>query len=295
MTTHSWAYRPTHPAYRTAWPTLVGDTRRIIDHVRALGVVVAGPDGRRAPRLDVADAVSFNGDATTDLAGAPFTLLAPRPDHPRRPATAAGSVTTNRKPYELAVTAVLLRAVLLMPEAFAVASDLSWTQWGHGCATWPPAATHVSPRRIVAELFDAAPPVSPLRESITAARFAEPLPPRPGRVFEVGQAVHVYAYGNWRAGTVTKLGRTRVTVAYVRNADGQLDERPFSTMAVYATDGVALVAVDELGSGDVVIGVDGQTRIVETVRPGGRLERVVCYTDTSRATVPTQTVLRVHT
>ena len=34
MTTHSWAYQPGPPVYRTAWPTLLGDTPRIIDHVR---------------------------------------------------------------------------------------------------------------------------------------------------------------------------------------------------------------------------------------------------------------------
>lgn len=223
MTTHSWAYQPSHPAYRTVWPTLLGDARRIIDHVRGLGIVIAGPHGRRTPLLDIADAVSFNGDASTDLAGSPFTLLAPLPQHPRGPATAMATVTTNRKPYELAVTAVLLRAVLLVPEAFAAASDLSWTQWGQAFQAWPPAAWSTSPRRIVADLFDAHPADSPLRESIHAVRFGITAPPATPTVrqferhFEIGQAVHVHAYGTWRAGTVTKLGRTRITVRYVRN------------------------------------------------------------------------------
>ena len=218
MTTHSWAYQPSHPAYRTAWPTIVDDARRIIDHVRRLGIVVAGPDGRSGPILDPASGIEFNGDATTDLAGDPFTLMAPLPDHPRGLPTATAAVTTNRRPYDLAVTAVLLRCALLVPEAFAVASDASWDQWGNGSPSWPAAAIRHSPRRIVADLFDARPAVSPLRVGLRGIQFTSPQvtsPPtpapalRPVHQFEVGEAVHVHAYGNWRAGTVARLGRTR--------------------------------------------------------------------------------------
>lgn len=298
MTTHSWAYQPSHPAYRTAWPTLLGDARRIIDHVRGLGVVIAGPDGLRTPILDIADVISFNGDASTDLAGQPFTLLAPLPQHPRGPATATATAATNRKPYELAVTAILLRAALLVPQAFTVASDLSWTQWGQGFPAWPSPARGTSPRRIVADLFDAHPAESPLRDSVLAVRFDRPPAPPTVRQFErhfePGQAVHVHAYGTWRAGTVTQLGRTRITVRYLRNADGQLDERSFPTTAVHPADGVALVAVDQLQHGDVVIGADGEDRTVDAVLPGGRRRRVVRYTDASRATVAAGAVLRVR-
>jgi hypothetical protein len=106
MTTHSWAYQPSHLAYRQAWPTIVGDARRIIDHVRRLGIVIAGPDGLRTPVLNQQVGIGFNGDASTDLAGEPFTLLAPDcpPGHP----VATGTVTTNRKPYDLAVACVRL-------------------------------------------------------------------------------------------------------------------------------------------------------------------------------------------
>jgi hypothetical protein len=31
MHRHVWAYQPSHPAYRRAWPTVVDDTRAIID------------------------------------------------------------------------------------------------------------------------------------------------------------------------------------------------------------------------------------------------------------------------
>jgi hypothetical protein len=137
MSTRSWAYQPSHPAYRTAWPTILHDTRRIVVHVRQLGIVIAGPDGHRCPVLDAGNGVEFNGDATTDLAGGPFVLLAPLPSHPRGLPTATASCTTHRKPYALAVTAVLLRCALLVPEAFAVASDESWDQWAHGSPGWP--------------------------------------------------------------------------------------------------------------------------------------------------------------
>jgi|SRR6266542_4392752 len=274
---------------------MLADTRRIIDQVRGLGIVIAGPDGRRAPVLDPGEDMGLNGDASTDLAGEPFILLAPLPEHPRGHPTATASITTNRKPYDLAVTAVLLRAALLIPEAFAVASDASWAQWGNGSPSWPPAVLRYSPRRIVAELFDACPVASPLREGILAVRFASPPAPPPVRQFEPGQAVHVHAYGNWRPGTVTKLGRTRVTVRYVRNADGRTDERPFPTTAVHPADGVTLVAVDQVHRGDVVIGADEQDLTVDKVVAGRRRHRVVIYTNESRATLSAQTRLRVRT
>jgi hypothetical protein len=175
MSTHSWAYQPSHPAYRTAWPTILADTRRIIEHVRRLGIVIAGPDGRRAPVLDLAEGIEFNGDATTDLAGGSFVLLAPLPSHPRGLPTANASCTTRSKPYDLAVTAVLLRTTLLVPEAFAVASDALWHgEWTNGSPLWPAAAIRHSARRVVADLFDTRPVASPLHESIRGVRFATP-------------------------------------------------------------------------------------------------------------------------
>ncbi len=91
MSTHSWSYQPSQPAYRTAWPTILHDTRRILAHVRQGGIVIAGADGRRSPVLDIGEGIEFNGDATTHLAGSPFVLLAPLPSHPRGLATATTS------------------------------------------------------------------------------------------------------------------------------------------------------------------------------------------------------------
>ena len=187
MTTHYWAYQPSHPAYRHGWPTIINDTRLIIDHVRGLSIVIAGPDGHRGPILDPGEVIGFNGDATTDLAGDSFTLLAPLPGHPRGLPTATARCTTNRKPYELAVTAVLLRCALLVPAAFAVGSDGRWDgEWRTGARQWPAAATGHSPRSIVADLFGTNPVGNPLREDIIGAGLAGPsLEPTRIQVYDV--------------------------------------------------------------------------------------------------------------
>jgi hypothetical protein len=299
MSTHSWAYQPSHPAYRTAWPTILHDTRRIVAHVRQLGIVIAGPDGHRGPVFDADNGVEFNGDATTDLAGGPFVLLAPLPSHPRGLPTATASCTTNRKPYALAVTGVLLRCALLVPEAFAVASDESWDQWAHGRPSWPTGALRHSPRRVVADLFGDEPLASPLSDSIHPVDFASLTPaappPPPVRHFQRDQAVHVHAHGTWRPGTVTKLGRTRLTVRYTRDADGQTDERPFPTTQVHPADGVALVAVDQLQRGDIVVAPGGQDLAVADLRPGRRRYRIVRYTNGSEAEMLAHILMRVRT
>lgn len=48
------------------------------------------------------------------------------------------------------------------------------------------------------------------------------------RTYSLGQAVLVRAFGRPRAGTVTKLGRTTVTVTYSRNQQGDQHTRTFS-------------------------------------------------------------------
>ncbi len=89
-----------HPDYATAWPGIIDDTRRIIDVVRASGVVIAGPDGYRRPVLDPVEGIAFNGDATTDLDYETFLLTPPLPADRAR---TVGVCKTGRKPYDLAV------------------------------------------------------------------------------------------------------------------------------------------------------------------------------------------------
>ena len=123
MYTHYWAYLPSHPHYIRAWSTILDNTRRIIEQVRRAGIVIAGANGYRRPMLDAADGIGFNGDATSDLDGAPFQLLAPLPADPHGVPTAEASCTTRHKPYDLAVAAILLRCRLLLPEVFWIRSD----------------------------------------------------------------------------------------------------------------------------------------------------------------------------
>ncbi|MEJ3741790.1 hypothetical protein WEI85_00610 [Actinomycetes bacterium KLBMP 9797] len=179
MYRHQWAYQPSHPDYVAAWPTILDDTRRIIGRVRQVGIVIAGPDGYGRPTLDNADGIELNGDATTDLDGEAFRLLAPLPAHPRGTPTATAACSTGRKPYDLAVTAVLLRCTLLLPHAFAIASDGAWDrEWVHG-ATRGAAAPRLGARSLVAELFDAHPTGSPLHPSVAGIRLPDAAAPPP--------------------------------------------------------------------------------------------------------------------
>jgi hypothetical protein len=45
--------------------------------------------------------------------------------------------------------------------------------------------------------------------------------------FKVNDNVIVHAFGGDRRGYVVKVGKTRVTVNFVRNMQGERDERPF--------------------------------------------------------------------
>jgi len=163
--TSYWAYRPSHPAYAQAWPTVLADTRRIIDRVRQAGIVIAGPDGRRRPILDEVDGIAFNGDASTDLDYETFQLLAPLPPVPAGVPIATG-FCTNRNPYDVAVGAVILRCQLLLPGLFRINSDGRWEQeWAHGAMRWSPEQPPgpLNARDLTAELFGAVPTISPFR------------------------------------------------------------------------------------------------------------------------------------
>jgi hypothetical protein len=168
MYTHYWVYLPGHPRYIQAWPTILDDTRRIIAQVREAGIVIAGPDGYRRPTLDPADGIGFNGDATSDLDGAPFHLLAPLPAHPHGIPAAGAFCATRRKPYDLAVAAVLLRCRLLLPDVFGIRSDGAWdVEWARGATTGTAAgAAGIGARRLVADLFGEVPDTDPVHSTL---------------------------------------------------------------------------------------------------------------------------------
>lgn len=100
-TVHNWK----SSEWRNAWPQLLDDARLILE---ASDVLLSGPtkaDGRITPPLiDKKEGVFVNGVA--DDSHEPLVIFGK---------DRAGSVKTNRKPYDLAVACVLLRAYILAP------------------------------------------------------------------------------------------------------------------------------------------------------------------------------------
>jgi hypothetical protein len=167
MYRHYLSYQPGHPDYRRMWPTIVADTASIITAVRRAGTVIAGPDGYRRPTLDLLDGVAFNGDATSDLDAGPL-LLRP-PQQVASEYREQLSCATNRKPYDLAVAASLLRVRLLLPHIVDVASDGAWDrEWAIGTAVPRPGLTVSGARQLVADLFDQWPDTNPLDQPPSA-------------------------------------------------------------------------------------------------------------------------------
>ena len=162
--THYWTLPPGDPRYAMEWPRIVADARRVVSAVRQRGMVIAGPDGYRRPMLDVSAGVAFNGDATTDLDYETFALAAPGLGGPAR----TEFCKTGRRPYDLAVTAVLLRCRLLLPDVFLIGSDGDWDgEWLSGVADVGP-LHGLGARRLVAELFGEVPPDNPFQAPDTS-------------------------------------------------------------------------------------------------------------------------------
>jgi hypothetical protein len=154
--THYWSVPPGDPRYAMRWPGIVEDARRIVDAVRDLGVVIAGPDGHRRPLLHVSEGIAFNGDATTDLDYETFALAAPGFGGPPR----TEFCKTGRRPYDLAVAAVLLRCRLLLPGVFRIGSDGGWErEWLTGDIDGP--VEGIGARRLLADLFGEVPAANP--------------------------------------------------------------------------------------------------------------------------------------
>ena len=142
---------------------MVLDARRIVDRVRAAGVVIEGFGGKPP----VSDAgIAFDGDEEAELDGESFVIRPALDDIPPWGTNEQGVVEmfckTESFPYDLAVTAILLRCRLIAPDAFQVASDGDWgDEWAQD-ATYPP--TGMSTRGLVTELFGECPAESPLTE-----------------------------------------------------------------------------------------------------------------------------------
>jgi hypothetical protein len=142
--THYWSYLPESEQWQAAFPRLLADTRTILDHLAEHGITTADAHGDGKPQL-TADEIVFNGAEPDEYES---FILRTTQDPDTRHRTWRGDhftwdfCKTAHRPYDLAVTATLLRAQQLVPWHFAIGSDGYWD------SDWKPA------RDLIAELFE---------------------------------------------------------------------------------------------------------------------------------------------
>jgi len=131
--THYYSFVPASPEFRSAFPQLLADTRQILDDLTAKGVPTAGPMGDGQPML-TANVIAFNGVGPEDDYES-FALETGQDPSIARHAPDGQTFVwtfckTARRPYDLAVAAVLLRAKQLAPRHVALSSDGRWNdEW----------------------------------------------------------------------------------------------------------------------------------------------------------------------
>lgn len=111
--THYWNHKGITP---DDWANLVSDARRI---VKASGVSIAGGLGEGRPKFNV-DEIWLNGTNVNDESYETFLLT--------HNASEFEFCKTGQRPYDVVVTAILLRAALTIPD-FNVSSDGDWSDW----------------------------------------------------------------------------------------------------------------------------------------------------------------------
>jgi hypothetical protein len=154
---------------------MVTDAGSIVQHIADLGIPLAGMYGNGKPKI-TQQGIELNGAG--DDAHEALVIL-PRPPTPAEDSWQARRYAeqrfvwafckTVRKPYDVAVAAVLLRCHQLAPNAFVIGSDGFWDEeWRHGALPWGPAAG-LSARGIVEALFGPHPTteLSPISRSTT--------------------------------------------------------------------------------------------------------------------------------
>ncbi|WP_331752763.1 hypothetical protein OG440_38395 (plasmid) [Streptomyces sp. NBC_00637] len=125
--THRFAFAPQAPSFRTVRLQLALDAGAIVRLVeRTQEIRIAGGSGAGAPRISE-DAIVFNGLAELDQEYETFAIDMDA----RQPGVVTSfckTGSTSGRPYDIAVTAVLLRAHTLAPRAFAIDSDGRWDE-----------------------------------------------------------------------------------------------------------------------------------------------------------------------
>ena len=143
--THYFRYQPTSASFATVWAQIITDSRVICQAATAAGIALAGPLGTGTPVIDEAHGIGLNGDAERGEDYETFTILPPQvpgSDHQ------SWFCKTERRPYDLAVTAILLRCKLLAPHEFRIASDGTWQEWATPIGRGLP-----STRQFITDLF----------------------------------------------------------------------------------------------------------------------------------------------
>lgn len=158
---HYYSYDLTNPQFHRVWPKIVKDTDRIITRVQDAGIRIGNSQAGN-PHWAGVEFIALDGDSD-DLAGEELYIFRKVPPT-YRPQPRNGSINhvikTGRRPYDLAVTAVLLRCQMLLPAAFAIHSDGAWDEeWLYGATGPMPGG--LGARTVVAELFGDAPTASP--------------------------------------------------------------------------------------------------------------------------------------
>lgn len=125
--THYWdreALDASSPAARgIAYGRLAMDAKTLIANFRACGHAVAGPLGTGEPEI-TEGRIAFNGSAAERLDYESFVWDAREEGW--------NFVKTAHRPYDILVTAVLIRAKRHYGNAVAVTSDGSWDDWRQG-------------------------------------------------------------------------------------------------------------------------------------------------------------------
>lgn len=156
--THYFAYDPNAEAFTRAWPQMVDDARAITSYVQKdLRIKLAGGEGTGTPEL-TERWICLNGSAARHLDHETL-LIDAQPWRTWDENAALGFADwarmqwerfttegfvwsfckTARKPYDIAVTTILLRCAHIAPDAFVIDSDGAWEQeWQHGASHWQP-------------------------------------------------------------------------------------------------------------------------------------------------------------
>ena len=112
--THYWKHKGITPG---DWADLTRDARSIVGV--ASSVKIAGGMGFSKPKFD-ADGIWLNGTNVNDESYETFLLT--------HNASEFEFCKTGQRPYDVVVTAILLRAALTIPD-FNVSSDGDWSDW----------------------------------------------------------------------------------------------------------------------------------------------------------------------